>query len=76
MLCRKKCFVGSHVLWSACLQDGISYNMLCFTRRHVLMEDMFLLRVCYSGTHVVVVVLSFMILHVRVGHCVVGGHVL
>ena len=28
MLCRMKCLMGGHAL-SACLQDGISYNMLC-----------------------------------------------
>ena len=37
----RSCFVLGNVLWevmywwSACLQDGISYNMLCFTESHV-----------------------------------------
>ena len=37
---------------SACLQDGISYNMLCFTERYALLEVMFYLRVCIIGGHV------------------------
>ena len=43
----RSCFVVGNVVWdvmywwSACLQDGISYNMLCFTERHVLLEVMF-----------------------------------
>ena len=43
----RSCFVVGNVLWdvmywwNACLQDGISYNMLCFTERHVLLEVMF-----------------------------------
>ena len=43
----RSCFVVGNVVWefmywwSACLQDGISYNMLYFTERHVLLEVMF-----------------------------------
>ena len=49
------CFEGGHAFvvgnslqdikywWNACLQDGISYNLLCFPERHVLLEVMFYL---------------------------------
>ena len=38
--------------WSACLQDDTYYNMLCFTGRHFLLDDMFYLRVCIIEGHV------------------------
>ena len=39
--------------WSACLQDGISYKMLCFTDTcltggHVLLEGMYHRRACFA----------------------------
>ena len=43
---------------SACLQDGISYNMLCFTERYVLLEVMFYLRVCSTRGHVLLFEMS------------------
>ena len=45
-------------------QYFVFYWKTCLTGEHVLLEGM-----CYSGTHVVVVVMSFM----RI--CVWGGHV-
>ena len=41
--------VGGNVLrevtcwWSACLQDGISYNIFCFVERYFLLDDIFYL---------------------------------
>ena len=32
--------------WGACIQDGISFNMLCFTGTHDLLENVPFLRVC------------------------------
>ena len=26
-------------MWGACFQDGISYRVMCFTGRHVVLED-------------------------------------
>ncbi len=43
----RSCFIVGNVIlevmywWSACLQDGISYNILRFTERYVLLEVMF-----------------------------------
>ena len=45
--------------WSACFQDGISYNMLCFIGRHFLMNDLFQLIVCIIGGHVLQFVMSY-----------------
>ena len=56
--------------WSACLYDGISCHMFCFTGRHFLLDDMFYLRVCIVGGHV----LQFMLLHWNT--CFTGGHIL
>ena len=56
--------------WRACLQDGISYNMLCFTERHVLLEVMFYLRVTIIGGHVLLFEMSYW------GTCFSGGHIL
>ena len=70
------CFVVGNVLWevmywwSACLQDGISYNMLCFTKRPVLQEVMFYFRVDIVGGHVLLFELSYW------GTCFTGGHIL
>ena len=56
----RSCFIGGNVLWdvlywwSACLQDGISYNMLCFAGSnffsggHVFIEGMYYRRACFS----------------------------
>ena len=55
---------------NACLQDGISYNMLCFTGRHVLLEIMFFLRVCIIGGHVLLFDLT---INWRI--CLIGSHV-
>ena len=52
------CIGGVH-----CLQDGIFFNILCFTGGHVLLEGM-----CYSRTHVVVAVMSSMRICVRGGY--------
>ena len=38
-----------HVLVSACLYDGISCNMFCFTGRHFLLDVMLYLMVCIIG---------------------------
>ena len=45
--------------WNAYLQDGISYNMLCFAERHVLLEIMFFLRVGIIGGHVLLFEMSY-----------------
>ena len=63
--------MGGHILWSACLQDNISYNKLCFAERHVLLEDMFILRVCNVGGHVLY---RNIFIYWRV--CLIGSHVL
>ena len=70
MLCRRKCHVGGHDWWSACLQDGISYNMFCFTGKHFLLEEMFYLRVYFIGEHVLQLEMSYW------GTCFIGGHIL
>ena len=70
ILCCSKCLMGCHVLVSACFQDGISYNMLCFTERHVLLEVMFYLRVCNIGGHVLLLEMSYW------GTCFTGRHIL
>ena len=60
-----RCFVVGNVLWdvmycwSAHLRHGISYNMLCFIERHVLLEVMFYLRVCIIGGHVLLFEMSY-----------------
>ena len=56
--------------WSACLEDGICYNMLCFTERYVLLEVMFYLRVGIIGGHVLLFEMSYW------GTCFTGGHIL
>ena len=56
--------------WSACLQNGISYNMLCFTERHVLLEVMFYLWVYIIGVHVLLFEMSYW------STCFAGGHIL
>ena len=48
--------------WSACPQDGISYNMLYLFGRHVLLEDMFFLRVCIIGGYVLQFKKSYVLL--------------
>ena len=54
----RSCFVGENVLWevmcwcSPCLQDGISCNVICFTGRNFLLDDMFCLMVCIVGGYV------------------------
>ena len=58
--------------WSACLQDGISYNILCFAGRHVLLEGMFFLRVCIIGGHDLQFEMSYILLEV----CLIGSQVL
>ena len=60
----KSCFVVGNVLWefmywwSACLQDGISYNLLCFIERYVLVGVMFYFRVYIIGGHVLLFEMS------------------
>ena len=56
--------------WSACLQDGISYNMLCSTVTHVLLEVMFYLSICIIGGHVLLFEMSYW------GTCFTGGYIL
>ena len=51
-------FYGWHIF-----QYVVFYWMTCLTGGHVHLEGM-----CYSGTHVVVVVMSFMRICVRGGH--------
>ena len=63
MLCCRKCLMGGNVLVGTCLQDGISYNMLCFTERHVL-------RVGIIGGYVLLLEMSYW------GTCFTGGHIL
>ena len=52
------CFVGGDFLWNilywwrACLQNGIFHNTLCFTGRHVLLEDMFFMWIFIVSRHV------------------------
>ena len=53
MLCCRKCLMGGHVLVGTCLQDGISYNMLCFTERHVLRVGIIGGYVLLSGQHAI-----------------------
>ena len=73
---RRSCFVGGNFLckvmcwWSACLYDGISYYIFCYTGRHFLLDDMFYLRVCIMGGHV----LQFKLFHWNT--CFTGGHIL
>ena len=60
--------------WSACLQDGISYNMLYFTEStggHVY------LRVGIIGGHVLLLEMSYwgMVVMSFMRICVMGGHV-
>ena len=59
MLYCRKCLMGVMYWWTACLQDGTSYNMLCFTERHVLLEVMFYLRVGIIGGHVMLFKMSY-----------------
>ena len=59
MLCCRKCIMGVMYWWSTCLQDGISYKMLCFTERHVLLEVMSYLRVGIIGGHVLLFKMSY-----------------
>ena len=43
--------MGSYVLVE-CMSSGWHFfNILCFTGRHVLLEDMFFLRVCVIVEH-------------------------
>ena len=56
--------------WSACLQDGISCYMFCFTGWHFLLDDMLYLRVYINGGYV----LQFMLFHWKT--CFAGGHIL
>ena len=56
--------------WSACLQDGISYNMLHFTERKVLLEIMIYLRICILGGHVLLFEMSYC------GTCFTRGYIL
>ena len=44
---------------SACLEDGISYNLFCFTERYILLEVMFYLRVGIIGGHVLLFKMSY-----------------
>ena len=77
---------------SACLQDGITYRMMCFTGGHVLYEDRFYLRMsfrraCLTGRHVLQEYMFYRIAYLT-GECVLqedesywrvcltGGHVL
>ena len=71
------CFVVGNVLWdvmyqwSACLQDSISYNMLCFTKKYpVLMEVMFYLKLCIIKGYVLLFEMSYC------GTCFRGGCIL
>ena len=50
--------MGGHVLWedmscrSECLQNGITFRMMCLTGMHILQEDRSYLRVCLIGGHI------------------------
>ncbi len=73
--------MGVMYWWSACLQDGISYNMLCFTERHVLLEVMFYLRVGIIGGHVLLLRCLTVVHVLQEGIpyrmiCCTGGHIL
>ena len=50
--------MGGQVLVECMSSDGISYNMMCFTGRHVLLENMFYLRACIIGGHVLLFEMS------------------
>ena len=56
--------------WSACFQDSLSYNILCFTKRNVLLEVMFSSRVCIIGGHILLFEMSYW------GTCFTGVHIL
>ena len=55
--------------WSACLQDGISYNMLCFTERRLTGGRVYL-RVGIIEGYVLLFEMSYW------GTCFTGGHIL
>ena len=55
--------------WNACLHDDISYNMLCFTGRNFLLDEIFL-RVCFIEEYVLQLVMSYW------STCFTDGHIL
>ena len=72
MLSFRNCLIDVMYWWSACLQDGLSYDMLCFTERHVLLEVMFYLGVCIIGRHVWLFEMSYWGIYVYRRVCVAG----
>ena len=38
--------------WSTCLQEDISFRIICLTGGHLLYEEWFYWRVCLIGSHV------------------------
>ena len=60
MTCLMRAYVWKVMCWwTACLQDGISYDMLCFIGRHFLLDNLFHLSVCIIGGHVLQFVMSY-----------------
>ena len=75
-LCCRKCLLEVIYWWSACLQDGISYNMLCFTERCLTGGHVYL-RVGIVGGHVLLLEMSYwgMVFMSFKRICVMGEHV-